>query len=62
MTSGALDGRVPSVAVTVGETKSGVMISSAFVPVKLAMVLILNDSCGARMRAVAVSVRRIELG
>ena len=50
MTSAASDGRVPPVAVTVDETKSGVMISSAFVPVKLAMVLILNHCCGARMR------------
>jgi hypothetical protein len=39
--SAAFDGRTAPVAVTVDETKDGMMISSAFVPMKLAMVNIL---------------------
>ena len=42
MKSAVFDGLAPPVAATVDETKDGVMISSAPVPMKLAMLVILT--------------------
>ena len=58
MKSGALDGRAPPVAVAIGDTKTGVLVSSAFVPAKVAMKLILNSVSCARLRLGRAIARR----